>query len=89
MPLDLPDCPTCRSSSFGKCATHRQPTVFRDRYFLTIDLDPETEANVRADERHLVLDEVGRLVSEFLYGIELDALRRHLDRLRPSRPRRP
>jgi hypothetical protein len=87
LPLpNLPDCPTCRSSSYGKCATHRDEVVFRDRYFITVDLDPETEANIRADERHSVLDEVVALVSEFM--LDPTSFISVLERLRPSKPRR-
>lgn len=55
--VDFP-CQTCASSSSGRCADHRDPVVFRDRTFITVDIDPITESNIRQDERNRTLDDV-------------------------------
>lgn len=61
---------------------------FVDNHIITIDLDPETEMNIRRHERDLTLDHVQALVHEnrSLYGGYIDPAKflQALARLRPG-----
>lgn len=61
------------------CDTSR----FVDNHIITVDVDPDTERNIRADERNSALDDV-------LYALRdwpgLDMMREFIERLRPGTP---
>lgn len=58
-------------------------TRFVDNHIITLDIDPETEANIRADERTHVLDMVRDVCNDDSPGLGtyVDAVTR---RLRPD-----
>lgn len=61
-----------------------EETRFVDRHFIDVDLDPETERNIRADERNATIDEMIETVRNAPRPLRPWSLLNRIARLRPS-----